>query len=336
MTQKIAFPELRERAIALRLAGKSRSEIKEILGVYRNQTLDKALHGVPPPTWTRRPRAKDDLHAKARELRGQGMTYTEIAGQLGVSKGSVSLWVRDMPREGRLSPEQSRKRNAEAVSQHWAELRTIRGARRHAAMERAAAEMGPLSDREILIAGAIAYWCEGSKSRAQPPQDRVVFTNSDPRLISFFLRFLEVAGVTPERLICRVCIHESADIQSAQQFWRQITSCPEEQFRRPTLKRHNPKTVRKNTGDNYHGCLVVSVRRSADLYRQIEGWACAAMAWSSTVRELHCDCGDLLPDVDLNHNCQNQNLESCLVGRSGKGALNSLPGSSLGSPEASE
>jgi hypothetical protein len=30
--------------------------------------------------------------------------------------------------------------------------------------------------------------------------------------------------------------------------------------------------VRKNVGDNYHGCLVVSVVQSADLYRRIEGW----------------------------------------------------------------
>jgi hypothetical protein len=281
MTQKLAFPELRRRAIALRLAGKSRREIKEALGVYHNETLDQALRGVPPPPWTRRPRAKDELHAKARELRAKGMTYTEIAGELGVSKSSVSLWVRDMPREGRLSYEQWRERNAEALSKRWEELRTIRGARRHAARERAVAEIGSLSDREILIAGAIAYWCEGSKSKQHRPQDRIIFVNSDPRLIVFFLRFLALAGVTPDRLIGRVHIHESADLSGAQEFWQRVTGIPAEQFGRLTLKQHNPKTVRKNIGDDYHGCLRLEVRRSADLYRQVEGWASAAMAGST-------------------------------------------------------
>ncbi|MFI6849749.1 hypothetical protein [Kitasatospora sp. NPDC050467] len=28
----------------------------------------------------------------------------------------------------------------------------------------------------------------------------------------------------------------------------------------------------KNTGEGYHGCLVVSVLGGADLYRRIEGW----------------------------------------------------------------
>ena len=62
----------REQAIALRRAGKSRREIKEILGVGSNTTLNELLAGEPPPEWTRRPNAKDDLHAKARRLRERG------------------------------------------------------------------------------------------------------------------------------------------------------------------------------------------------------------------------------------------------------------------------
>ena len=45
----------REQAIALRRAGKSRREIKEILGVGSNATLNELLAGEPPPEWTRRP-----------------------------------------------------------------------------------------------------------------------------------------------------------------------------------------------------------------------------------------------------------------------------------------
>lgn len=97
MTNKKRFPELREQAIALRRAGKSRTQIKAILGIGSNETLGKALRGEPPPEWTLRPRAKDDLHQKARELRAAGRTYDEIAAELGVSKGSISLWVRDLP-----------------------------------------------------------------------------------------------------------------------------------------------------------------------------------------------------------------------------------------------
>jgi transposase len=81
---------LREQAITLRRAGKSLRQIKQILGPMSNSTLHDALRGEPPPEWTRRPNAKDDLRASARELRTQGMDYEEIAEALGISKGSVS------------------------------------------------------------------------------------------------------------------------------------------------------------------------------------------------------------------------------------------------------
>lgn len=106
MTDKVSLPQLRDHAVALRRAGKSRTEIKAILGVRNNDALSDLLRGEPPPAWTHRPRAKDSEHARACELRAQGLTYTEIAAEVGVSTSSISRWVRDMPRLGRLSYEE--------------------------------------------------------------------------------------------------------------------------------------------------------------------------------------------------------------------------------------
>jgi len=279
MTNEMPFPQLREQATALRLAGKSLREIKEITGVRSNRALADALQGVPPQPWTRRPRAKDDLRDAARELRAKGYTYLEIVAELGVSKGSASLWCRDMPRVGRLSNEEIRKRNSAGVSAFWAEESPRREARRRAVSDQAAREIGALTNREMIIAGAMAYWCEGAKNKPYRRfGNEVAFINSDPKLILFFLRFLTVAGIERDRIYCRVSIHESADVGGAEQFWRQVTSLPDNQFRRPTLKRHNPTTIRKNTGDGYHGCLIIRVRGGCELYRQIEGWASAVMA----------------------------------------------------------
>jgi hypothetical protein len=46
----------------------------------------------------------------------------------------------------------------------------------------------------------------------------VVFINSDPVLIGFFLKFLCVAGLAPESLVFRVYIHETADVGMAERF----------------------------------------------------------------------------------------------------------------------
>ncbi|MGH3244848.1 MAG: hypothetical protein ACRDOI_01335 [Trebonia sp.] len=265
--------ELREEATSLRLAGKSLREIREALGPVGKRTLSAALKGTPPAEWTLRPNAKDDLRQKARELRTQGLSYNEIVAQLGVSKSSVSLWVRDLPCPERFAYVLNERRQ-EGLRKY----NEARSAQRAAETEASAAEIGELTDRELLIAGAIAYWCEGTKSKPYRQASRVVFMNSDSGLIRFFLRFLQAAGIDRDDLILRVSIHENADAEAAQRFWVEVTGVNPTQFRSPTLKHHNPKTVRMNVGDTYHGCLRIEVRRSAELYRKIEGWASGSMA----------------------------------------------------------
>jgi hypothetical protein len=71
--------------------------------------------------------------------------------------------------------------------------------------------------------------------------------------------FLDATGTARTDLSFRIYIHESADVEAAQWFWLEITEATADQFRTPTLKRHNPRTVRKNVGEDYHGCLRIDV-----------------------------------------------------------------------------
>ena len=152
---------LREQAVRLRREGKSRSEIKKILGLIGNSTLNQLLRDEPLPP----------------ERAGPG--YAE-----------------------------SRARAAEGVRRYWAAERPAREAARAAISAAAAAQFGELTDREIIVAGAIAYWCEGAKSKPYRIDEQVRFVNSDPALIKFFLTFLDKSGVSRERLRYCVSIHE--------------------------------------------------------------------------------------------------------------------------------
>lgn len=273
---------LRQQAVALRRSGRSRREIAQILGITSKHVLDEALRGEPPPEWTRRPNAKDGLHARARDLRLKGLDYEEIAAALGVSRSSVSLWARDLPRPPHLSYGEARKRAAEGARRYWAAERPRREADREAVRAAAAAEIDHVSAREMIIAGAIAYWCEGARRKPHNPAERVIFTNSDPALIAFFLRFLGTAGVDAGRLRFRVHIHETADVAAAESFWLEVTGASRDQFYRTSLKRHRPRTSRKEAGSGYQGCLRVEIMQSADLYRRIEGWVRATVGLGET------------------------------------------------------
>ncbi|MFI8189852.1 hypothetical protein ACIF8T_13790 [Streptomyces sp. NPDC085946] len=263
------FEELRERAVALRRAGRSLRQIRDELKVFDNDLLNRLVKGEPPPEWTRRPNAKDDLREKARELRLQGWTYDRIRAELGCSKSSISLWVRDLPKPERHDPAEQAKR---AARKRWERELAVRDEQRRRTKAVAAQEIGRLSDREVFLAGVALYWAEGTKDKPHARRERVTFVNSDPDMIRLFSAWLRLLGVEPERIAYRVMIHESADVERAERYWADVAQADRSAFGRTTLKRHNPRTVRKNTGDGYHGCLVLTVRQSADLYRRIEGW----------------------------------------------------------------
>jgi hypothetical protein len=121
------------------------------------------------------------------------------------------------------------------------------------------------------------YWAEGAKDKPWRRNGRVVFINSDPDVMEMFLAWLRLVGVSQDDLRFRLTIHESADIAANERWWTQRLGVSRALLTRATLKRHKPKTVRQNTGDDYHGCLVVTVMRSGWLYYAIEGW------WSALV-----------------------------------------------------
>jgi hypothetical protein len=86
-----------------------------------------------------------------------------------------------------------------------------------------------------------------------------------------FQRWLDLLRVPEDERRYRLSIHESADLESAHTWWSLATGVPIDRFDRPTLKRHNPRTVRRNIGAGYRGCLVISVCKSRVLYQQIDG-----------------------------------------------------------------
>ncbi|MFJ8760933.1 hypothetical protein [Streptomyces cyaneofuscatus] len=268
-TSKYAdFEGLRTQAVALRREGLSRRQIRDRLHVDNNDLLNRLLQGEPAPEWTKRPNAKDDIRAKARELRLQGMTYDQIQVELGCSKSSISLWVRDLPK-----PERKRSRDeSSAIGRRgWEATLQRRDVERQAQKQRAADEVGAMTDRELFLLGVGLYWAEGTKSKPYRTQERVTFVNSDPGMIEVFLAWLRLLGVDDDALRFHVLIHETADVAGAERFWADLTGAAPSAFGKTSLKKHSPKTNRKNAGENYRGCLAVRVLKSAELYRRIEG-----------------------------------------------------------------
>jgi transposase len=251
--------------------GLSRSQLMKIFGVS-NGTLTDWLRGIEPPRWTRRPNAKDHLRREAAELRRAGWSINDIAARMGIAKSTAHNWVGHVP----LDPDTERAREKRELARkriagRWDEYRADRDRQQIEAWDAAAGEVGCLSDRDVLLLGAMAYWCEGAKSKPWNRRERLAIINSDPGLLTLYLRFLQLGGFRPQDLDYRLQIHETADAEAAAQWWARQLSIPLERFRRPTIKKHVPQTRRANVGEDYHGCLVIEAPKSRALYWRMEG-----------------------------------------------------------------
>jgi predicted transcriptional regulator len=180
---------------------------------------------------------------EARRLRAGGLTLVDIAQRLGVSKSSVSLWVRDVPftpSPRRTSPD---RRPHPFHERRLAEIAALDAEGRE--------RIGTLSDDAFLAAGVALYAGEGTKR-----DGRVVFANSDAAMMRFFCHWLRTLFEIDEaRLRVRVYLHEGLDLEAAHRFWSQITGVPLEQFRAPYRAIADPSI---RTTKHEHGCAYVS------------------------------------------------------------------------------
>ncbi|MBI2011184.1 hypothetical protein HYS91_00295 [Candidatus Daviesbacteria bacterium] len=214
--------------------------------------------------------SKNKQHAL--ELRSKGKSYREINSILGVSKSTLSYWLNNVEvtykqkeyllqkqREGRIKGAQKR--------------RDLRIAKEQMILVKASKEVSRISKRELWLLGTIAYWCEGSKQKANNVSGRVIFANSDPFLIKLFVRWIkEICKVPEDRLVYTLYIHETGNLKASLNYWSKILEINKYRFARAILKKHKVSTNRKYNNSLYFGLLRVTVRNSTDLNRQIRGW----------------------------------------------------------------
>jgi hypothetical protein len=199
------------------------------------------------------------------------MSIKAIAKNLGVSRGTVSLWCEDIE----LTEEQRKKligddKRGGAIGRSRAaiSIKNERLNRVEKYMREGRLLVGDLSERDLLIAGIALYWAEGSKKGRETK-----FINSDPLMIKIWLKWLEqFADVQLEDLIFRIGInqiHESR-ISDVIQFWTNVVGVGENQFRKTSYKKVLNHKIYSNF-ESHYGTLMVTVRKGTNLNYEILG-----------------------------------------------------------------
>lgn len=206
---------------------------------------------------------------EAIRLRKLGESFSEIREKIKVSKGTLSLWLRDV----KLSPEQEQIIYATWRQKHAYRLAKANQEKRESSIKKIAFEAKKeavsLFGNPLFLAGLMLYWAEGDKSELR---EALKFSNSDPAMIKFMMRwFREICLVPEDKFRIALHIHTFHCRQDIEGYWSKLTNIPRSQFHKTQIK---PTSLGQRRNPLYDGTCAISIH-NRDLFRRIRGWKLA-------------------------------------------------------------
>jgi transposase-like protein len=185
-----AKDELRAAAVEMRQAGATYDQIAAELGVSTSSCSLwlRDVDDASAVALEEEPSTGEGRREQARQLRRDGALLRETAAALDVSTQSAFRWTRGLPVPDRARHGGDAAHVRAMAEQGWGAFRRQRDTAAQQRKPDAAREIGVLDDRTLLVLGAVAYWCEGGKSKPWRPQGKWTSTNSDPVLMRLMVR----------------------------------------------------------------------------------------------------------------------------------------------------
>lgn len=184
-------------------------------------------------------------------LRKKGYSYTEISTKLHIAKSTASLWLKTININSKAKQRilylrligRNKANKTKRIKQNFKNIEYRNWAK-------TVLHKVTLSKELAQIFCSLLYWAEGGKFTT----NRLEFTNSDPKMIKSFLKFLRLGfPVDESKLRANIHIHEYHNDEKQKLFWQKITNIKPEQFNKSYLKPHTKKVVR----ENYQGCVRI-------------------------------------------------------------------------------
>jgi hypothetical protein len=205
-----------------------------------------------------------DRRRIARGLRLLGFSYGEIRSLVPVSKGTLSVWCRDID----LSTEQRNaiarragpeSRAGTSVDTQWRrrlEVESIKTEARDYAVDAA--------DDPLFVAGVCLYWAEGSKTR-----NDLSMTNSDPLLLRVFVQFVRDHLDEDASFALALNRHSTAGEEEARRYWSTALGLHDARFTKSYIKKPGTGHRRNKLP---HGVCRVRVDRGSDHWHRMMQW----------------------------------------------------------------
>ena len=184
-------------------------------------------------------------------LRAKGLSIKELAQGMGMSKATISAWVKGMV----LDEHAQQRLRQRRILGHYRTIETKRKKRDlllksyDESAHKTLAHINTTKDLKKLFC-SIFFWTEGGKHT----DTHVYFMNSDPVMVETFLNLFRSAfEIDLRKMRALIHIHEYHDEAEIKEFWVSKTGIPLSQFTKSYLKPHTRIRIR----EGYKGCINV-------------------------------------------------------------------------------
>jgi len=194
--------------------------------------------------------ARKEEKQKALEMRKKEMSYSQIKSALGISKSTLSGWLKDYP----LTNKRIRElRDCEQKIEKCRETkRKKREERLSIFYNQEKLKIFPISKKELYLAGLFLYWGEGSKSQKAA---KVFISNTDPSLIKFFIYWLEKSmNVSRDKMKIALQLYSDMVIDKELNFWAKELKISKKQFYKPYIKESKMSRINHKNGFCHGTC----------------------------------------------------------------------------------
>lgn len=216
---------------------------------------------------------KVELRNKAIYLRTKKrMSYGAIKECLGVPKSTLSYWLKDYPLSKKeiVALRQKQWKATEASREKYRETRRIQKAQEfQGVLTQEKRNMSKITQEEWYLAGLMLYLGEGAKKK----DSSLVLANSDPRIIKFFIWWLQkFLSVSKDELRIQLHLYESMDVPKEQKFWLGYLGLQKQQMYKSSIRKLQKSSFSYGStyGHGTCGLYVFGVERVRKVMAGIE------------------------------------------------------------------
>jgi len=191
---------------------------------------------------------------KALTLRKQEMSYSQIKRVLNVSKGTLSIWLKDYPLSEKRVRD-LRDHNEQRIERCRETKRKKKEKRLRGYYIKQKKLIFPLTKREFFLAGLFLYWGEGSKTA----EANISVSNTDPAIIKLFIKWLIICLDVPrEKIRIQLHLYSDMDIDKEVAYWQKTLNLAKNQFRKSYIKKSLKSRI-NHKGSFGHGTCSASI-----------------------------------------------------------------------------